>query len=81
MARLAADAFPDAAFVTIAGGTAMFTGLGSPMTHADGHRHGYGAVAEEEFERLETFYRERGSSCLIDLCPMADDSGNRVGTE
>jgi GNAT superfamily N-acetyltransferase len=73
MARLAADGFPHAAFLTIAGGTAMFTGLGSPMTHAMGIGAG-GPVAEEELVQLESFYRDRGSSCLIDLCPMAHDS-------
>lgn len=51
----------------------MFTGLGSPMTHAMCIGMN-GAVSQEELERLENFYRERGSSCLIDLCPMAHDS-------
>jgi GNAT superfamily N-acetyltransferase len=73
MARFAADAFPYAAFISIAGGTAMFTGLGSPMTHAMGIGMN-GAVSPEELEQLENFYRKRGSSCLIDLCPMAHDS-------
>jgi GNAT superfamily N-acetyltransferase len=73
MARRAADAFPDTAFLSIAGGTAIFTGLGSPMTHAMGIGMS-GVVPQEELERLESFYRERGSSCLIDLCPMANDS-------
>jgi len=73
MARLATASFPDSAFTTIAGGVAIFTGLGSPMTHAMGIGMS-DAVSEDEFDRLETFYRERGSSCLIDLCPMAHDS-------
>ena len=51
----------------------MFTGLGSPMTHAMGIGMN-GAVPQEELERLESFYRDRGSSCLIDLCPMAHES-------
>jgi GNAT superfamily N-acetyltransferase len=33
-----------------------------------------GAVPEEELERMELFFRDRGSSCVIDLCPMADTS-------
>lgn len=73
MARLASASFPHAAFTAIAGGVAIFTGLGSPMTHAMGIGMS-GPVSEEEFDRLETFYRNRGSSCLIDLCPMAHDS-------
>lgn len=73
MTRLATESFPDATFMTVAGGTAIFTGLGSPMTHALGIGM-KGPVPTEELERLETFYRERGSSCLIDLCPMAHDS-------
>jgi GNAT superfamily N-acetyltransferase len=32
------------------------------------------AVAPEEFDRLEEYFRSRGSACLIDLCPMADES-------
>jgi GNAT superfamily N-acetyltransferase len=43
------------------------------MTHAMGIGMS-GSVAEEELVRLENFYDERGSSCLIDLCPMAHDS-------
>jgi GNAT superfamily N-acetyltransferase len=73
MARLAAEAFPQSSFCPIAGGVAIFTGLGSPMTHAMGIGM-TGSVTEEELERIESFYRERGSSCLIDLCPMAHDS-------
>lgn len=73
MARLAALSFPHSAFMTIAGGVAVFTGLGSPMTHAVGIGMS-GSISEEEFDQLEAFYRERGSSCLIDLCPMAHDS-------
>ena len=73
MARLAVEIMPDAAFESLAGGTAIFAGLGSPMTHALGIGLN-GRVSEEEMERLEAFYRERGSPCLLDLCPMADDS-------
>ena len=73
MARLAVEAIPDAAFESLAGGTAIFAGVGSPMTHALGIGLS-GRVPEEEMERLEAFYREHGSPCLLDLCPMADDS-------
>jgi GNAT superfamily N-acetyltransferase len=52
---------------------AMGIGIGSPMTHAMGIGMS-GPVPNEEMERLEEFFRKRGSACLIDLCPMADPS-------
>lgn len=61
------------AFEPFAGGFAIFAGTGSPMTHAMGIGM-RGAVSEQELERMEAFFRERGSACLIDLCPMADPS-------
>jgi GNAT superfamily N-acetyltransferase len=73
LARLAVEAVPGVAFESIAGGTAIFAGVGSAMTHALGVGLS-GQVSEEEMERLEAFYRKRGSPCLLDLCPMADDS-------
>lgn len=33
-----------------------------------------GPASEADFDRMEEFFRSRGSSCLIDLCPMADPS-------
>src|SRR4051812_15635945 len=73
MARLACESFPQSSFLRVAGGIGIFTGLGSPMTHAMGIGM-VSSVPEEEMEQLERFYRERGSSCVIDLCPMAHDS-------
>ena len=63
----------DAAAQPFAGGVAMFAGVGSPMTHALGIGVS-GPVPDEEMERMEAFFRERGSACLIDLCPLADAS-------
>lgn len=57
----------------IAGGCAVFAGVGSPITHALGIGMN-GPLDEAEFDRLEDFFRRRGSACLIDLCPMADPS-------
>ena len=57
----------------IAGGTAIFAGLGSPMTHALGIGLG-DAVPDGELERLEKFFFDRESACLIDLCPLVDTS-------
>ena len=74
--RMAQSAAGDAefmAFEPIAGGFAVFAGAGSPMTHAMGIGM-RGAVSEQELERMEAFFRDRGSPCLIDLCPMADTS-------
>jgi hypothetical protein len=53
------------------GGVAMFGGAGSPITHSMGIGMN-GPVSEAEFDRMEEFYRSRGSPCLIDLCPSAD---------
>ncbi len=55
----------------IAGGCALFAGVASPMTHALGIGMS-GKLPEGEFDRLEAFFHDRGSPCLIDLCPMAD---------
>ncbi|MBI5085427.1 MAG: hypothetical protein HZB13_12615 [Acidobacteria bacterium] len=57
----------------IAGGCAMFAGAGSPLTHALGIGMN-GKLPEGEFDRMEEFFRSRGSASLIDLCPMADMS-------
>jgi GNAT superfamily N-acetyltransferase len=55
----------------ICDGCAMFAGVGSPLTHAMGIGMA-GPVSDDEFDRLEEFFQERGSPALIDLCPMAD---------
>ena len=65
------DAAPFAA-EPAAGGWAIFAGAGSPMTHLVGAGMA-GPVSEQELDRVEAFYRERGSSCIIDLCPLADE--------
>jgi GNAT superfamily N-acetyltransferase len=73
IARVAAGSIADAAFEEFAGGVAVFAGIGSPMTHALGIGM-QGPVPSGEMEHLEAFFRDRGSACLIDLCPMADTS-------
>jgi hypothetical protein len=57
----------------VAGGYAVFTGVGSPLTQAIGLGM-KGAVTEQDMERLEAFFEVRGSPTLIDLCPLADAS-------
>ncbi len=41
------------------------------MTHALGIGMN-GPVSADEFDRMEEFFRSRGSASLIDLCPLAD---------
>ncbi|NWF84024.1 MAG: GNAT family N-acetyltransferase [Bryobacteraceae bacterium] len=55
----------------IGGGTAVFAGPGSPMTHALGIGVN-GPMTAHDFDVLERFFHSRGSDCLIDLCPLAD---------
>lgn len=71
MAKAVAGALPTSAFEAFAGGTAIFAGVDSPMTHALGIGLN-GHVPEQELERMEEFFRSRGSACLIDLCTLAD---------
>jgi GNAT superfamily N-acetyltransferase len=73
IARAANRHNPLAIAQPFAGGTAVFGGVGSPMTHALGIGL-KGAVAASELADMESFFRDRGSACLIDLCPMADES-------
>ena len=59
--------------ISVGGGIAEFRGLNSPVTQAEGLGLN-GPVSDEEFERLEEFYRSRGSAVMIEVCPMADAS-------
>jgi acetyltransferase (GNAT) family protein len=58
---------------TIAGGRAVFTGIGSPITQATGVGLD-GAVTAEEFARLEHFFFSRGSAVNVETSPYADAS-------
>lgn len=58
-------------FVEVAGGFASFAGVGSPLTHAIGLGLN-GPVTAAEMDRMEEFYRARGSAVNVDLCPHAD---------
>jgi GNAT superfamily N-acetyltransferase len=57
--------------ILVGGGIAVFAGINSPATQAEGLGL-HGPVSEEEFERLEEFFRSRGSAVFIEVCPMAD---------
>ena len=57
----------------IAGGIAVFAGVNSPVTQAEGLGL-EGPVSEEEFAQLEEFFRSRGSAVNIEVCPLADSA-------
>jgi GNAT superfamily N-acetyltransferase len=57
--------------IAIAGGHANFAGVGSPVTHAVGLGMN-GPVTAAEFDRMESFYRDRGSGVSVEVCPFAD---------
>jgi len=57
----------------IAGGWAVFTGAGSPISEARGLAMA-GPVIPAEMDRLEAFYHSRGDSIRIEVCPLADST-------
>ena len=58
---------------SIAGGFAIYCGANSPTTQAVGMGLD-GPVSEEEFDRLENFYRSRGEAVRVETCPLANAS-------
>jgi len=62
-----------AAIIGVAGGHAVYCGTDSPITQAVALGLD-GAVSEEEFDRLEDFYRIRGEAVRVETCPLADAS-------
>jgi hypothetical protein len=70
-----------AAVLEVGGGSAIFVGVESPLTHAVGLGM-RGEVRADERDRMEDFYRARGAAVSVELCPLADASlvellGNR----
>jgi GNAT superfamily N-acetyltransferase len=63
----------ESARITVGGGIAEFRGINSPVTQAEGLGLN-GPVSEEDLERLEGFFRSRGSAVFTEVCPMADQS-------
>ena len=57
----------------IGGGIAVFAGVESPVTQAIGVGLN-GAVTDEELDRLEEFFRSRGTPAAIELCPLVEMS-------
>jgi hypothetical protein len=60
-----------ASALAIGGGYAVFMGPGSPLSQVQGVGL-YGPVGDAEFERMESFYRERGSPVHFELASLAD---------
>jgi GNAT superfamily N-acetyltransferase len=61
----------DTPFLEVAGGCAVFAGIGSPLSHAVGIGLD-GPVREAEIETIESFFRGFGAAVSMDLCPLAD---------
>ncbi len=59
--------------LAIAGGFALFCGVGSPLTHAIGLGRG-GPVSDRDLGTLESFYRERNTPFEVDLSPLSDST-------
>lgn len=57
--------------IEIAGGYAVFAGVGSPLTQAVGVGMN-GPLAKAELDRLEEFFRDFGATSRLELCPLAD---------
>ena len=55
----------------IAGGCAVFAGVGSPLSHAVGIGLD-GRVSDAEIEAIECFFRSRGAAVAFELSPLAD---------
>lgn len=62
-----------AAVERLAGGYAVYCGPSSPVTQAVGLALD-GAVSEEEFDRLESFYQMRNEPVRVETCPLAESS-------
>lgn len=59
--------------IGVAGGHASFGGVDSPLTQAFGLGFN-GPVLAADIERMEEFYRTRGSAVNVETCPIADPS-------
>jgi len=57
----------------IAGGWAVFTGAGSPISEARGLGMN-GPVSDGDMDRLASFYHSRNDAVRLEVCPLADAS-------
>lgn len=62
-----------ATWIEVAGAYAMFDGIESPCTQTFGLGM-FAAPAAEDFERIEGFYRERGTAAFHEVSPLADSA-------
>src|SRR5579884_3059229 len=58
-------------WIEAGGGVAAFAGVGSPLTHAAGLAMN-GPVVDEELDRVERWFGERGSATAMEVCPLVD---------
>jgi GNAT superfamily N-acetyltransferase len=74
-ARSALRRRPDcgAEILAVGEGHAVYLGAGSPLSQAQGIGL-HGPVAEADVARMEGFFRERGTSCQIEVASTADPS-------
>jgi hypothetical protein len=57
----------------IAGGSAVFAGVDSPVTQAIGVGL-QGEVADSELDHLQEFFHSRGAAAAVELCPLVEMS-------
>ncbi|HYP09343.1 MAG TPA: GNAT family N-acetyltransferase [Bryobacteraceae bacterium] len=72
-AQCALDVVSGASVKPVAGGVAVFCGVGSPLTHALGIGM-HGPVTADDLDDVELFFEERGAIVTLDVCPHADAS-------
>lgn len=70
-ARLHPDA--GSSVLPIGGGYVVFTGLRSPVNHANGLGFD-GPVTAADLETVENFFHARGVAAKVHVCPLADES-------
>lgn len=72
-AEFARGLVPDAAVVEVAGGRAVFAGVGGVLTEAKALGLN-GPVSGADLDRLEAAFFDRGAEAKVVVCPMADAS-------
>jgi GNAT superfamily N-acetyltransferase len=60
-----------AATLAVAGGFAAFHAIGSPLSQAVGLGM-EGPVSSDDLDAVEEFFRSRGNSVVLHVCPLAD---------
>jgi GNAT superfamily N-acetyltransferase len=71
--QLGLDPQSGATSLSVGGGHAVFLGTGSPLSQAQGLGLS-GPVAESEIERMEDFFRARGTVTQVEVASLADPS-------